>query len=317
MSFDLTKAIMHLRSHAKTSKPYGQCAAYVKKALAAGGLPYISGVDGFGVGKAYEKYGYRRVNLKQNGKNFVGAAPGDICSIATNVRIGGKCQGYSKDGEIYPGHACMYDGKKWISDFVQGNCIPYSLGSVKWARVWRWKDTPGDFKVPDDDNSYGGGSSGESGSGSGESGGVTRYVYKEQYPVHSEYVTYSGNGGNIFEKAEQNAANFSQAQYDTDSPISKKQDKHIRIYSTNDSCIVLDSLSIPTDYENDIYANKGITKEDVKAHKTKLEEQEKKAKEEQEKKKQEEEKDKDKDNKDKDKGKEKDKEKGKDKDKKK
>jgi hypothetical protein len=74
---------------------------------------------------------------------------GDICSISVKSHN--------------MGHACMYDGYQWISDFKQSNCIPYSMSNVNWARVWRWKDIPGDFNVPPDDDSF----SGEYGEGGG------------------------------------------------------------------------------------------------------------------------------------------------------
>lgn len=87
------------------------------------------------------------------------------------------------------------------------------------------------------------------------------------YPVHDEYQTFTGQGGNIFENSKDNA--FQMASATSKQTMFSSKDKfassHTRIYSTNDSCIVLDELKIPyNSNEPDIeYANQGITKEDV------------------------------------------------------
>lgn len=92
------------------------------------------------------------------------------------------------------------------------------------------------------------------------------------YPVHGEYDTYTGVGGNIFSNAGDNA--FGTAAMAEPSIINNKDINHTRIYSTNDSCIVLDELSLPYDISiGASYANKGVTTEDV----SKREEQQKAA----------------------------------------
>ena len=300
---DLYKAIAHLRSHALPGS-IRRCATYVKQALAAGGLPYIGG-DGNTVGPKYEVYGYKRVNLKQNGRNFEGMKAGDICSI--DVKHHNQ------------GHACMYDGYQWISDFKQRTCIPYNLNTVNWARVWRWKDIPGDFNIPPDENSpMGAGAGGQTGATAGSVGQVV--FVKNQYPTHSEYVTYSGNGGNIFSKSKDNKLNFTQAAFTDDSKLNPDNDKfkhkRTRIYSTNDSCIVLDPLHLPLDNERDTFANKGITDKDVKKRQETMKAEEeamKKKAEEEKKKKEEEEKKKAENTNNPDKSKDKDSDKSKDK----
>ena len=83
-----------------------------------------------------------------------------------------------------------------------------------------------------------------------------------QYPVHPEYETFNGTGGNVFEKVDKNS--ISQASFTDPSSGQTMQnfltskDLHVRIYSTNDSKIVLDELALPVYHENDNYANKGI-----------------------------------------------------------
>ena len=87
------------------------------------------------------------------------------------------------------------------------------------------------------------------------------------YPVHDEYKTFTGQGGNIFANSKDNA--FQMASATSKQTMFSSKDKfassHTRIYSTNDSCIVLDELKIPYNSNDpDIeYANQGITKEDV------------------------------------------------------
>lgn len=90
-------------------------------------------------------------------------------------------------------------------------------------------------------------------------GGVTGGT-SNSYPVHSEYTTFTGAGGNIYENAGTNA--FTQASF-SDAKIDQNNNtQHTRIYSTNDACIVLDELAIP--YDEDVtYANKGVTTKDV------------------------------------------------------
>ena len=87
------------------------------------------------------------------------------------------------------------------------------------------------------------------------------------YPVHDEYQTFTGQGGNIFANSKDNA--FQMASATSKQTMFSSKDKfassHTRIYSTNDSCIVLDELKIPYNSNDPAieYANQGITKEDV------------------------------------------------------
>ena len=87
------------------------------------------------------------------------------------------------------------------------------------------------------------------------------------YPVHDEYQTFTGQGGNIFANSKDNA--FQMASATSKQTMFSSKDKfassHTRIYSTNDSCIVLDELKIPYNPNDPTieYANQGVTKEDV------------------------------------------------------
>lgn len=88
------------------------------------------------------------------------------------------------------------------------------------------------------------------------------------YPVHDEYKTFNGQGGNIFENAKDNAFQTASATSKQTMFTSKDQfaTSHTRIYSTNDSCIVLDELKIPFDSNDPTieYANQGVTNDTVK-----------------------------------------------------
>ena len=109
-------------------------------------------------------------------------------------------------------------------------------------------------------------SGGLDGGGFGDTGGAGM-GNSNAYPVHDEYQTFTGQGGNIFENSKDNA--FQMASATSKQTMFSSKDKfassHTRIYSTNDSCIVLDELKIPYNSNDpDIeYANQGITKEDV------------------------------------------------------
>mgnify|MGYP004582061491 FL=1 len=104
------------------------------------------------------------------------------------------------------------------------------------------------------------------GGGFGDTGGAGM-ENSNAYPVHDEYQTFTGQGGNIFENSKDNA--FQTASATSKQTMFSSKDKfassHTRIYSTNDSCIVLDELKIPYNSNDPAieYANQGITKEDV------------------------------------------------------
>ena len=121
--------------------------------------------------------------------------------------------------------------------------------------------------------------------------------YRNAYPQHSEYDTYTGKGGNIFSNAGNNAFSIATTK-DTSTLNSKTGVKkngevtRTRIYSTNDSTIVLDELALPLEVSNyAAYSNKGITQKDVddwQRQQNKQKEEAKKQAEEEKKKKEEE-----------------------------
>ena len=109
-------------------------------------------------------------------------------------------------------------------------------------------------------------SGGLDGGGFGDTGGAGM-GNSNAYPVHDEYQTFTGQGGNIFANSKDNA--FQMASATSKQTMFSSKDKfassHTRIYSTNDSCIVLDELKIPYNSNDPAieYANQGITNEDI------------------------------------------------------
>lgn len=247
-TLNMSKCIQHLRSHAY-QKSRHLCATYVKTAMHAGGLPYLPG-DGGDNWRVCQKLGYIRyqpvgVNTNQYTPTFENRSP-------KNAVVGDICCVYSK-GTV--GHMCMFDGYQWISDFKQDTCIPYRTW---WnATFWRWKDAPaGDFALSNADMMGMGGMNG------GLYGQMSsQEALSNAYPIHNEYQTITGTGGNIFESTVYNSITAAAMVTDV-STIKQVEDRqHTRIYSTNDSTIVLDELSLPAYHNNDNWANKGITRE--------------------------------------------------------
>lgn len=244
-TLNMSKCIQHLRANAYETSHH-QCAAFVKRAMNAGGLPYFpaNGGDNW---RVCQRLGY--IRYQPVGVNATQSTPTTENRSPRNAVVGDICCVYSS-GTV--GHMCMFDGYQWISDFKQKTCIPYRTW---WnATFWRWKDAPaGDFALIN---------TGAGGFGGGMYGQMSsQEALSNAYPTHNEYQTITGSGGNIFESAAYNS--ITAAHMTTDpSTIKKSEDQdHIRIYSTNDSTIVLDELSLPVYHDNDNWANKNITRE--------------------------------------------------------
>lgn len=227
-TFDIDAACRYAAAHAHASSQH-LCATYVKNAMQAGGLPYIGGFNGSDMDKYCIKYGFQQVGLELDSrkKNPIGAKKGDIMSIHHR----------SSNGKDY-GHTCIFDGYKWISDFKQGNCIPYSPGTWWDVTFWRWTDNPiysgYDPNIPI--------ISSDGYQGRSASGGDQRQI------------TIQGGGkGNIFENADENA--FTIASLKMDTKINDNNKTHTRIYSTNDATIVLDELALPMKPTNNTSTN--------------------------------------------------------------
>ena len=111
-------------AHAKSQ---GRCARYVANALQAVGFKFQR------QGSAY-MYHTNGV-LKKMGFNIVsndyrGFKPqiGDVCVI-------------NRFGNHKHGHICIWDGRNWISDFIQRNASPYKDGAPNGAWIYRYGGT--------------------------------------------------------------------------------------------------------------------------------------------------------------------------------
>lgn len=103
------KFVKHLRAQASPRPPgHGRCGEYVRKALQAGGaqLHGLYPPTGKEFGPILEMLGYHEVTVEDPDHfNFM---KGDVMVM----------QPY-KTSKNLAGHVAGYDGKNWISDFVQ------------------------------------------------------------------------------------------------------------------------------------------------------------------------------------------------------
>jgi hypothetical protein len=116
---NVARMVDYLRRHAR-SRSTGKCAAYVRRAIEAGGVGRLQ----------------RRAAAKDYGPSLIAAGfkevvtTGGLCEKGDVVVIQ-ACKGHPR------GHMAMYDGSRWISDFVQSGLYP----SARYRKEWT------DFKV--------------------------------------------------------------------------------------------------------------------------------------------------------------------------
>ena len=220
----------------------------------------------------------------------------------------GRSKGQQHHAEIYAGKQNGRDiayGWGNVHDGQNGHAgMPCKYNKMRYRLIFRYdgvaRDLPAGF---DPGNGLGAGADGTYSGGGGGGGGtfvINLDDYQEPYPVHSEYETYTGTAKkNLFgdSKSEKNAFNMavvsnkveqahiagflsSDHRYETGQILTdastkeqyKEQLEKTRIYSTNDSKIVLDQLVIKPDGltkedrerpEDEEFANKGISDKDV------------------------------------------------------
>lgn len=266
------------------------CTGYVASCLQLFGIiprNYWGSSEDFGdpnshMGKKLAKGGFKAIQY--NGRDGNGLQPYDIVAV-----FEGRSKGQQHHAEIYAGKE---NGKNraWSWGNVHDGRgkhpgMPCPFANYRYKVIYRYdgvaRDTPGFVDFSD--------SGGTGGSGGGGTYIINLDNYIEPYPVHSEYDTYSGTGGNIYEKAENNAfslailssessTNSSLSKYYAhDTSLTKAKDRRTRIYSTNDAKIVLDELKLPLD-TTDSWANKGVTDEDVKKWEKEMEQMREEAK---------------------------------------
>jgi len=122
----LPKAVAYLEDHAaedyRGSK--GECAAFVRKALAADGI-VIAAKDHEAAAYSYEKalrmgkYGFDVVADVGRGLGFPPPASQDFTPEAGDVVVIQAIPGHPN------GHIAMYSGTRWISDFKQEHFWPH------------------------------------------------------------------------------------------------------------------------------------------------------------------------------------------------
>lgn len=111
MPVDLEKFAKHLRAHADPKPPgKGQCGLFVRKALQAGGANFYGSYPPQGklYGPALEKLGFHRITVEN---------PDTFHFQKGDVMVMEPYKGSTNNA----GHVAGYDGKKWISDFVQND----------------------------------------------------------------------------------------------------------------------------------------------------------------------------------------------------
>jgi hypothetical protein len=109
MPVDLEKFTKQLRANADKGPPgKGKCGEYVRKALQAGGAMFYGAYPPTGkeFGPALEMLGFHQVTVED---------PDHFSFIRGDVMVMDPYQGSKNNA----GHVAGYDGKDWISDFVQ------------------------------------------------------------------------------------------------------------------------------------------------------------------------------------------------------
>ena len=110
--FDIDDAVAHLNAAAK-EKSIGSCAKYVREAMEAGGMSTNGRPDyACKYGPFLLRKGFNQINITD---------PNDYTPIKGDIVVFDTYPGQPK----YPaGHIQMYNGEKWVSDFVQRRFWP-------------------------------------------------------------------------------------------------------------------------------------------------------------------------------------------------
>ncbi len=107
MSFDKTAFAKHLRDHALPGFGIHKCATYVRQAMVAGGLNTAGNpLYAKDYGPFLERLGFAKVARDRYAPQVgdIAVMPGNAHSVA--------------------GHVAGWDGRNWISDFVQSDMMP-------------------------------------------------------------------------------------------------------------------------------------------------------------------------------------------------
>ena len=118
--------------HKDKKMSIGRCATYVNKAIVDAGYQNYGKGDGWQVGSSLAKIGWQQVAFDPNKPNSFKPQKGDVVSF-----------GRSSSTDPAYGHAAIFNGTNWVSDFVQSQMSPYTANktrlanSYKVATVWR------------------------------------------------------------------------------------------------------------------------------------------------------------------------------------
>ncbi|MCD9853276.1 hypothetical protein LUD75_01060 [Epilithonimonas sp. JDS] len=123
--YDIDAAVNYIIANAKTKKPYGDCAKYVRLSINAGGITNI-----FGHAKEY----YNTDKLVKYGFTKVGTDLDSIQLKKGDIAAFGSVKGHSY------GHIAMWTGIQWVSDFKQKSFWVANQYSVeKKYAIYRWE----------------------------------------------------------------------------------------------------------------------------------------------------------------------------------
>lgn len=108
MPTDLEKFTKHLRANALPKYGKGRCGEYVRKALQAGGANFNGKYPPTGkqYGPALETLGFHKITVDN---------PANFAFLKGDVMVMEPYKGSTA------GHVAGYDGRNWISDFVQND----------------------------------------------------------------------------------------------------------------------------------------------------------------------------------------------------
>ena len=108
MPIDIDKFTKHLRSNALPKYGKGRCGEYVRKALQAGGAKFHGRYPPTGkeYGPTLEMLGFHKITVED---------PAKFTFLKGDVMVMEPYKGSTA------GHVAGYDGKDWISDFVQND----------------------------------------------------------------------------------------------------------------------------------------------------------------------------------------------------
>jgi hypothetical protein len=108
MPVDLEKFTAHLRKHALPKYGKRRCGEFVRKALQAGGAEFHGRYPATGkeFGPALEMLGFHEITVDD---------PARFSFLKGDVMVMAPYKGSTA------GHVAAYDGKSWISDFVQND----------------------------------------------------------------------------------------------------------------------------------------------------------------------------------------------------